>query len=114
MTYEIGKGTLDSAVPILINYRLNDLYCGMCHISDGLLFWYRTSQSGSTIPRTRPYLHDFRLQKVMKEYLLNLGSAVCTIFFLFSVQNWNAYYAEKLILQTFPYIVYIIWHCSVG
>ena len=38
MTYEIGKGTLDSAVPILIDYRLNGLYYGMCHISDGLLF----------------------------------------------------------------------------
>jgi len=28
-TYEIGKGFLDSAVSILIDYRLNDLYCGM-------------------------------------------------------------------------------------
>jgi hypothetical protein len=34
------------------------------------------------MPRTCPYLHDFRLQKVMKEYLLNLGLAVRTIFFI--------------------------------
>jgi len=59
------------------------------------------------MPWTRPYLHAVRLQKVMKEYLLSLGSAVFN-FFLFAVQYWNAYYAEKLILQTFPCIVYII------
>jgi hypothetical protein len=29
MTYEIGKGTLDTVVCILIDYRLNGLYCGM-------------------------------------------------------------------------------------
>jgi len=33
------------------------------------------------MPRIRPYLHAVRLQKVMEEYLLSLGSAVCTIFF---------------------------------
>jgi len=59
------------------------------------------------MPKTRSYLHDFRLQKVMKEYLLNLGLAVCTIF-LFALQYWNAYYAEKRILKTFPCTVYII------